>query len=152
MIIISHKMTMILEKLCQKFARDRDISLEETEHLWYGQARGLEVKCFDLGTAKFFAVKKRGESSVKLAYSQLPNCNERIATIEIKRWCFKDYLTLLFNARSGFAQVARERFEAYLDSPTDKKKYTEQFEEANSIDVFQVLEAFYPNQKMIKTV
>ena|SRR3989344_1005700 len=105
---------------CQKFARDRDISLERTTGSWYGKARGLEVKCLNFGTAKLFRVKKKGESAVGLTYSQLPNCDERIATIEIKHWCFEDYLTLLLNTRSRFAQIASEKFEAYLDDRFDK--------------------------------
>ena len=139
-------MVKVLEQLCRRFARDREIALNEDQAgLIYGRKNGLEIKLVQASSNfSILDIQKVGESSVTLIYSG--HCDERLAEIEIDSWCFLDYLTLLRNTHHGFAQAARTRFEIYLGS-VDIDKYVEEFTEANAIDIFWVLNSFYPPRK-----
>lgn len=132
----------ILEKLCYRFARDHLIDLKTHDGGLYGEGNGLEVGLIPVGVATLFGVEKKSESSVIIVYNLL-NMDDKTAELEIESTCLRDYLTLLSHSKSAFPQLARERFENYLDQ-TEPARFKEKFDEINALDVFWVLNAFYP--------
>lgn len=138
-------MASILERLCHKFARDRAITLEELPDSYYGKANDLNIIfSHNAHVADLFGVEKEGESTVASFYSLIPDQDERKATIEINSSCLTDYLTLLRNTNTSFAQIALERFEQYLESPPSSSYYLELFDDVNVLDLLSVLNSFYP--------
>ena len=129
-----------LEKLCRRLARDRDIELSDNgEGSLSGAYNGLIIGIFPLESdAELFGMEREGESSVVLVYGQ----NDKLAEIQLQSGCLRDYLTLLSRARQAFPQLARDRFEFYLDA--EPGRYMEQFPGTNILDVFWVVNAFYP--------
>ncbi len=140
-------MADVLELLCRKFSRDRQINLTPlADNMLSGEKADLKVNFVDIGTARVLGVEKTGESILALAYTS-SNSDDRIAVVRINSSCLTDYLTLLLKAKSNFAGEVRERFESYLSKTTEEQMITEEFVGANVVDALSVLDAFYPKQK-----